>query len=38
MFDIKIVLNLNLLRTVNDNPYLKKDFNSESKNEQEKVD
>ena len=35
---IKIFLNLNILRTVNDKPNLKEDLNSASKNEQEKFD
>ena len=37
IFGIKIFLNLNILRTVNDKPNLKKDFNSELKNKLGKV-
>ena len=37
IFGFKIILNLNILRTVNDKPNLKKDLNSASKNEHVKL-
>ena len=38
IFDIKIILYLNILRTVDDNSNLEKDLNSASKHAQEIVD